>query len=77
MTSPIEQDGTRVLIAGRLYRTFMTETNAARCTALLQGLADLGCELPEARGAQVVNFGSVLLRRQLEGSLALTQQERT
>jgi len=71
----IEQDGTRILIGGRLYRAMMTETNAARVAAALQVLSDLGCELPEPRGAQVVNFGSVLLRRQLEGSLKVIKAE--
>jgi hypothetical protein len=42
----IEVDGHRVLIRGRLYRTCMTQSNAARVAAALQVLVDLGCTLP-------------------------------
>jgi hypothetical protein len=43
----IDQDGHRVLIRGRLYRTLMTLSNATRVAEALQTLAELGCELPE------------------------------
>lgn len=43
----IDQDGNRVLIGGRLYRTLMSASNAARVAAALNVLAELGCELPE------------------------------
>lgn len=43
----IDQDGHRVLIRGRHYRTLMTLSNATRVAEALQTLAELGCELPE------------------------------
>lgn len=43
----VDQDGNRVLIRGRLYRTFMCASNATRCAAALQVLVELGCDLPE------------------------------
>lgn len=43
---PVDLDGNRVLIRGRIYRTFNCGSNAIRVAAALQVLADLGCELP-------------------------------
>lgn len=64
---PVEMDHGRVLIRGRRYATFVSETNAARCASALMTLEALGL-------LDTVKVPQDVVRDMLEASIAALKQ---